>query len=270
MTIAAPPETIFPQFVRFRLFIFIHLQHNDIALNASTIGMPILSNLPALRLAVAYAIHDPSSLLPHTTIPTVLQLPIPVCSGLPGTKHSEPVIRALVLDKDNTVCPPKTAKLHPAYLAKIAELKASPEFSHHPSSILIVSNTAGSTRSVEHEAEAKQLEAELGLPVLRQHPDRRKPLCGPDVLAFFKEHGVTDDPAEIVFVGDRLATDVLVAREIGSWSYWCRDGWRDPRDYDRDYRGFLSKMEARYESLLRNRFGKIAPLPQEKNATFGR
>ncbi|KAJ9662900.1 hypothetical protein H2198_001128 [Neophaeococcomyces mojaviensis] len=230
--------------------------------------MPFLSNLPALRLALAYALHDPSSLLPHSTIPTLLYLPIPVSSGLPSLSTNptrKPTIRALVLDKDNTLCPPKTAKLHAAYIAKIEKLKASPEFSHNPSSILIVSNTAGSTRSAEDEAEAKQLEAELGVPVLRQHPERRKPLCGPDVLEFFKEKGVTDDPAEIVFVGDRLATDVLVAREVGSWSYWCRDGWRNPEIPGRDYRGFLSKMEARYERLLRDGYGKVAPLPRGIN-----
>jgi len=232
--------------------------------------MPLLTNLPALRLTLAYALHDPSSLLPHATIPTLLFLPIPVSSGLPtlpNTKNTKPTIRALVLDKDNTLCPPKTAKLHPAYIAKIEKLKASPEFSHNPASILIVSNTAGSTRSAADEAEAKLLEEELGLPVLRQHPDRRKPLCGPDVLEFFREKGVTSDPAEIVFVGDRLATDVLVAREVGSWSYWCRDGWRNPGTPGRDYRGFLSKMEARYERFLRGGLGRVAPLPRGVGTT---
>ena len=167
-----------------------------------------------------------------------------------------------MLDKDNTLCPPETAKLHPAYIAKIEKLKTSSEFSHNASSILIVSNTAGSSSSPAHEAEAQQLEAELGLPVLRQHPERKKPLCGPDVLQFFKDKGVTDDPAEIVFVGDRLATDALVARKIGSWSYWCKDGWRNPEIPGRDYRGVFSKLEARYERLFRNGYGKVAPLPK--------
>lgn len=223
--------------------------------------MPLFSNVPALRLALAYAIHDPASLLPHATIPTLIQLPIPVSLGLPALPSGgKPTIRALVLDKDNTLCPPETAMLHPAYLAKLEKLKASPEFSHSKSSILIVSNTAGSSTRIEHEEEARLLEKELGIPVLRQKPGRKKPLCGPDVLAYFKENGVTENPAEIAFVGDRLATDVLIAREIGSWSYWCRDGWRSPEHPERDYRGFFSRMEARYESLLRNRFGKAAPM----------
>lgn len=225
--------------------------------------MPLLSNLPALRLTLAYALHDPASLLPHATIPTLTHLPIPVSSALPTPPSgAKPTIRALVLDKDNTLCPPKTSTLHPAYLQKLEQLRNSPEFSHNKSSILIVSNTAGSTRQTEHEAEAILLEKELDLPVLRQQPGRKKPLCGPDVLAFFKEHGVTQDPAEIVFVGDRLATDVLVAKEIGAWSYWCKDGWRDPQHPEQDYRGVFSKIEAVFERVMRERFGRFAPMPK--------
>lgn len=123
-----------------------------------------------------------------------------------------------------------------------------------------MSNTAGSTPAAEYEAEAKELEAELGFPVLRQQPGAKKPLCGPDILAFFKEHGVTDNPAEIAVVGDRLATDVLLAREMGSWSVWCKDGWRNPEMPGNDYRGFLSKIEARFESIMRG-YEKSPPLP---------
>lgn len=231
--------------------------------------MPLLSNVPALRLTLAYALHDPSCLLPHATIPTLLSLPLPVGSALPPLDKSgqKPTIRALVLDKDNTLCPPETAKLHISYIQKLQKIKESPEFSHNPKSILIVSNTAGSTPSPAHEAEAKQLELELGLPVLRQAPGRKKPLCGPDVLAYFKEHGVTDDPREIAVVGDRLATDVLVAREMGSWSIWCRDGWRNPESLGRDYRGFFSKMESRFERVMRGGLGKTAPLPKVLSST---
>ncbi|KAL2429601.1 hypothetical protein ABEF95_007992 [Exophiala dermatitidis] len=229
--------------------------------------MPLFSNVPALRLTLAYAVHDPSSLLPHRTIPTLLSLPLPVGPWLPSVNSTgkKPTIKALVVDKDNTLCPPETANLHISYLDKIEKIKQCPEFSHSAHSILIVSNTAGSSPSPEHEAEAKQLELELGLPVLRQHPDRKKPLCGPDILKYFKDHGVTEDPKEIVVVGDRLATDVLLAREMGSWSIWCRKGWRNPEMPGRDYRGFFSKMENRYERIVRGGFGNVAPLPGSKS-----
>ncbi|KAK5443285.1 hypothetical protein LTS15_010820 [Exophiala xenobiotica] len=220
--------------------------------------MPLLSNVPALRLTLAYALHDPSTLLPHRTIPTLLSLPLPIGPSLP----TKPRIRAIVLDKDNTICPPETANVHQAYLSKVKKIRQSSEFSQNAHSILIVSNTAGSSSAPEHEAEAKQLELELGLPVLRQHPDRKKPLCGSDILRYFKDHGVTEDPKEIVVVGDRLATDVLVAREMGSWSVWCRDGWRNPEMPGRDYRGFFSKMENRFERIMRGGFGRTAPPPK--------
>ena len=231
--------------------------------------MPVLSNVPTLRLALAYALNEPSSLLPHRTIPTLLPLPLPLGSWLPSLRDTgkKPNIRALVLDKDNTLCPPKTTKLHQAYINKLEKIKESDEFSCSPHSILIVSNTAGSSSAPEHEAEAKLLETELGIPVLRQHPDRKKPFCGSDVLKYFKDHGVTENPQEIVVLGDRLATDVLLAREMGSWSIWTRDGWRNPEIPGRDYRGFLSKMEGRFERFMRGGLGKTAPLPKAITTT---
>lgn len=222
---------------------------------------PLLANLPALRLTVSYLLHDPSCLLPHATIPTLLSLPLPLSSVLGNPSHP-PSIRALVLDKDNTLCPPKTALVHSAYAAKLEKIKHSAEFAGKPNSVLIVSNTAGSSRSTAHEAEAQALEQELGISVLRQKEGSKKPLCGADVLAFFKEKGVTDNPAEIAVVGDRLATDVLLAREIGSWSVWTRQGWRNPEMPGRDYRGFLSRMEDRFERVLRGGLLKSAPLPR--------
>ena len=221
--------------------------------------MSLLSNLPAARLTLSYLLHEPSSLLPHAQVPTFLSLPLPLATALPVKET--PRIRALVLDKDNTLCPPETTMLHPSYLAKIEKIRASSEFSHSPHSMLIVSNTAGSTRSPAHEAEAKTLEAELGIPVLRQHPDRKKPFCGPDVLRHFAEHGVTSNPAEVVVVGDRLSTDVLMAREMGAWSLWIRDGFRNPEVPGRDFRGALARMEVKFEGLMRAVFGQRALLP---------
>lgn len=222
--------------------------------------MPVFSNLPAARLMLTYLLHDHSSLLPHAQVPTLLSVPLPLSEVLPVKPL--PSIRALVLDKDNTVCPPDTTMMHPAYLAKLEKIRLSPEFAHSSHSILIVSNTAGSTRSAAHEAEAEALETKLSIPVLRQHPERRKPFCGPDVLKYFSGHGVTSNPAEIVVVGDRLATDVLMAREIGAWSLWVRDGFRNPEMPGRDYRGAFAKMESRFEKLVRAGLEEKAPLPR--------
>lgn len=230
--------------------------------------MPWAPNFPAARLLLAYALHEPSSLLPHSTIPTLLSLPLPLgqalstSTSLPGHPKTPITIKALVLDKDNTFCPPNSTALHPAYIAKLSKITASPEFRSNPHSILIVSNTAGSTPAPEHESEALELERELSIPVLRQQPGRKKPFCGPDVLEHFRKHGITSNPAEIAIVGDRLATDVLLAREMGAWSVWVRDGWRNPEMPGRDYRGFMSRMEGRVERILRGGLLYRAPLPK--------
>jgi phosphatidylglycerophosphatase GEP4 len=225
--------------------------------------MPWASNFPAARLLLAYALHEPSSLLPHTTIPTLLSLPLPlgpslsISTSLPGQPKLPITIRAIVLDKDNTLCPPNSTALHPAYIAKLDKMRTT-----NPNSILIVSNTAGSSPSPAHEAEAQLLERETSIPVLRQHPLRKKPHCGTDVLAHFAAQGITNNPAEIAIVGDRLATDVLLAREMGAWSVWVRDGWRNPEMPGRDYRGFMARMEGRVERVLRGGLQYKAPLPK--------
>ena len=128
--------------------------------------------------------------------------------------------------------------------------------------MLIVSNTAGSSSAAAHEEEAQLLERELGIPVLRQKEGRKKPFCSAEVLAFFRDKGVTEDPTEIAVVGDRLATDMLLAREMGSWSVWCRQGYRNPEMPGRDHRGFLSRLEDRFERVLRGGLQKSAPLPK--------
>lgn len=258
---------------QFQTTILSYISHISLSLPSfllplTSLSMPWPSNLPAFRLLLAYALNSPSSLLPHTQIPTLLSLPLPLApslsnaTSLPGQPKIPITIRAIVLDKDNTLCPPNSTALHPAYLLKLSKLRSSPEFSSSPHGILIVSNTAGSTSSPAHEAEAQLLESELQIPVLRQHPQRKKPHCGPDVLEYFTKHGVTDNPLEIAVVGDRLATDVLLAREMGSWSVWVRDGWRNPEMQGRDYRGWMSRMEGRMERILQGGLMYKAPLPR--------
>lgn len=54
----------------------------------------------------------------------------------------------------------------------------------------------------------------------------KKPGCGHDIMDYFKEHpeaGVTD-PSEIAVVGDRLATDMMLANMMGGWGFWVKDG----------------------------------------------
>lgn len=140
--------------------------------------------------------------------------------------------------------------------------------------MLVVSNTAGS--SAKYEAQAKDLEArlaELKIPVFRQDAARRKkPFCGEEVLGWFKERGVVGSAREVGVVGDRLGTDVLMAREMGAWSIWVKDGVVVEKEKDgrkgevTDYRGFLAKVEGLLERYLREGGGLRPQAPEERSS----
>lgn len=54
----------------------------------------------------------------------------------------------------------------------------------------------------------------------------KKPGCGDDVMRYFAAHpetGVTR-PDQVAVVGDRLATDMMLANIMGAWGFWVRDG----------------------------------------------
>lgn len=226
--------------------------------------MPIFlpSNLLAFRLTLAYLLHDPPSLLPHATVPTLLSLPFPLGSTLPR----RPRISALVLDKDNTLCPPQTIRLEDRYVQIVKRVQKEDV------GVLIVSNSAGTDD--HHEDEARELERRLpGVHVLRlRGSGKKKPFCGPEVMETLRRQGWAERPEQVLVVGDRLGTDVLLAREMGAWSLWCRDGWREVGDVDvdgsvrrgsRDYRGVLARLEGWLERVARRR-GRVARLPGEE------
>ncbi|PLN76313.1 hypothetical protein BDW42DRAFT_188737 [Aspergillus taichungensis] len=227
------------------------------------------SNLRAFNLAVQTLLTNPSQFLPHLTIPTFTSLPEQLGPAITSTSistssnpskppqdttHTNKIqIKALILDKDNTLSPPKTTHLPAPILAKLTSLRTSPTSPFtHPSSILIVSNRAGSHPS--YDAEITSLEtqlAHLSIPVFRLPPGAsKKPFCEKEVLAWFRERGVVEHPGEIAVVGDRLGTDVLMAVRMGAWSVWCRDGVLMDDGGVRP-RGVLEKMEVFMERLHR-------------------
>lgn len=88
---------------------------------------------------------------------------------------------------------------------------------------MIVSNSAG-TADDPGGKEASLLEAATGVKVLRH--STKKPGCGAQVLEYFRnapDVSVTS-PSQIVVVGDRLFTDVLMANMMGAWGVWVKDG----------------------------------------------
>lgn len=86
--------------------------------------------------------------------------------------------------------------------------------------MLIVSNSAGTNDDKDYE-QAKKLERDTGVTVLR-HPTK-KPGCHKEIKEYFKSQGI-NKASEIVVVGDRLFTDMLMANMMGSWGIWLSEG----------------------------------------------
>lgn len=244
------------------------------------------SNLRGFNHAVQTLLRQPAQFLPHLTIPTFTHLPEELGPHLVGTvprpssidtpekttpppaPQRIPTIRALVLDKDNTLCPPKTTTFPPQILSKLHALRTSPTSPFHlarnPHSILIVSNRAGSHPSFDREV--RELEAQLAhlqISVFRLPAGvEKKPFCGEEVVRWFQEKQVIQSPNEIAVVGDRLGTDVIMAGMMGSWSVWCNEGVFEPGMEGKPGRNVLEKMEVWIERYLRVRKGYTAPAPR--------
>lgn len=90
--------------------------------------------------------------------------------------------------------------------------------------LLVVSNTAGAVSWDGDLKQAAELEQKTGLFVLTH--STKKPGCGPEIMAYFRNHPETgvSDPSQVAVVGDRLTTDVMLANSMGAWAFWVRDG----------------------------------------------
>nr|POF14070.1 elongation factor tu, mitochondrial [Quercus suber] len=177
--------------------------------------MNLSGSLNVLRLFA-----HPALCLPHHTVSTFDQLPVPLSQAF---KHRTPIsektpdIRAVVLDKDNCFSVPQQNAVYPPYEAKFAELRKA----YPGSSLLIVSNSSG-TSSDKGYIDAELLEASTGVTVL--HHDVKKPGCHAEILAHFRKEGVAERASQVAVVGDRLFTDILMANMMGSYGVWIEDG----------------------------------------------
>jgi len=163
---------------------------------------------------------NPTLCLPHYTVNTFDQLPIPLSKAFASkTGSKQPDIRAVVLDKDNCIAISKHAEIYPAYQNRFNELRRA----YPGSRLLIVSNSAG-TGSDKYHAEADIIERATGVKVLRH--STKKPGCHAEVMDYLRnapDSGVTQ-ASQVAIVGDRLFTDVLMANMMGSHGFWIRDG----------------------------------------------
>ncbi|KAJ5776093.1 uncharacterized protein N7511_001104 [Penicillium nucicola] len=226
------------------------------------------SNLRGFNHAVQTLLKQPTQFLPHLTIPTITHLPEnlgphlvkqPASTSTPTpttTTPRTPTIRALRKQQ------PSLRKFSPNSNPSGPPQPLPFNQTQNPYSILIVSNRAGSHATFDNEV--SDLEAQLAhlqIPVFRLPAGaEKKPFCGEEVVAWFRERGVVKDADEIAVVGDRLGTDVLMAGMMGSWSVWCKEGVFEVGEVGKPGRNVLEKMEVWIEGFLRG-WGFTAPVP---------
>ncbi|GMG55532.1 unnamed protein product [Ambrosiozyma monospora] len=170
-------------------------------------------NLSA-TLNIIRLVLKPELCLPHLTVPNFNQMPIPVTSDLiPKDK-----IKAIVLDKDNCIAKDHDDKVWHEYIEHWEQLK---KLYPNANQLLIVSNSAGTNDDKQHQ-QANLIEQRTGVTILRH--STKKPGCHVEIMNFFREKGICKSPSEVVIVGDRLFTDVLMANMMGSYGIWLNPG----------------------------------------------
>ncbi|ODA79834.1 hypothetical protein RJ55_05430 [Drechmeria coniospora] len=207
-------------------------------------------NLSA-SLNVTKLLFKPGLCLPHHTVATFNDLPIPLDKGLQAAGRQSD-IKAVVLDKDDCFAYPDARDVYEPYKEHFERLKQA----YPGRRLLVVSNTAGASSWDKELQQAAAVEKSTGVAVLAHSV--KKPGCGPDIMAYFERHpetGVTD-PSHVAVVGDRLTTDMMLANAMGSWGFWIRDGVVPLRR-----KSFFSRMERNLADFLLSKRVE-APVPR--------
>ncbi|CZT40776.1 related to Phosphatidylglycerophosphatase GEP4, mitochondrial [Rhynchosporium secalis] len=194
-------------------------------------------------------IGKPTLCLPHATISTFNQLPIPLNSAFGKYKNVD--IRAVVLDKDNCFAIPHSNTIHGPYEDKFKRLREA----YPGRRLLIVSNTSGASSIDPNSTLADSVTQATGVTVLPH--STKKPGCGPEIMEYFRQHpetGVTR-PEHIAVVGDRLTTDVMMANMMGSYAVWVKNGVVPMEETS-----VFARLEQRFGNFLLDR-GYEAPDP---------
>ncbi|CUS23482.1 LAQU0S10e01398g1_1 [Lachancea quebecensis] len=174
--------------------------------------MNVSATLNVLRL-----LQNPGLCIPQLTVGNFGQIPVPI----------GPSIKAVVLDKDNCFAYPHSNEVWPEYKACKGRTWLELRKAYPGASLLIVSNSAGSSDDKDLK-QARLLEQTTGIPVL--HHKVKKPGCRDEILSYFSDKKITNNPSEIAVVGDRLFTDIMMANLMGSYGVWVRDGVRPSKN----------------------------------------
>ena len=190
-------------------------QQGTILMSEYDFSMNVSATVNVFRL-----LAKPSLCLPHATLSTFNDIPIPISKAFQHySGEKQPDIRAVILDKDDCFAWPKTNEIYKPYEDKFRNLRKA----YPGSKLLIVSNSAG-TNDDRDDVEARALEQSTGVIVLRHAI--KKPGCGSQILDYLRgrpESGV-ERPDQIAIVGDRLFTDVMMANMMGAWGVWVKEG----------------------------------------------
>ncbi|KAI0644893.1 mitochondrial PGP phosphatase-domain-containing protein, partial [Trametes meyenii] len=117
--------------------------------------------------------------------------------------------RGAVFDKDNCLTIPHEDRLVPELVDAWRECRET----FGPANVLIVSNTAGSHLDVG-EIEAESVSHHLSAPVLRHASLKPSYACIKSIRAYFSSLPRPVKDEELVVVGDRLLTDIVMANRM--------------------------------------------------------
>ncbi|KAI0753491.1 HAD phosphatase [Daedaleopsis nitida] len=160
--------------------------------------MPL--NVPGI-LVPLHLLINPRLVVPNIIVKDIRQLDFPALY--------KAGYRGAVFDKDNCLTIPHEDRLVPELTDAWKECRET----FGPGNVLIVSNTAGSHTDVG-EIEAEAVTYHLSAPVLRHSSLKPSYSCIKNIRAYFASlpRPISDD--ELIVVGDRLLTDVVMANRM--------------------------------------------------------
>ncbi|KAI0365935.1 hypothetical protein BV20DRAFT_953358 [Pilatotrama ljubarskyi] len=157
-------------------------------------------NLPGV-LVPFHLLINPRLVVPSIVVKDIRQLDFPALY--------KAGYRGAVFDKDNCLTVPHEDRLIP----ELAEAWRECRETFGPSNVLIVSNTAGSHLDAG-EIEAESVSHHLSTPVLRHTSLKPSYACIKSIRAYFASLPRPIRDEELVVVGDRLLTDVVMANRM--------------------------------------------------------
>ena len=137
---------------------------------------------------------NPNLIIPHFSVQTV--------ADIDPWQLKQAGFKGVIFDKDNTLTKPYVNQIYPTLRNSVEQFTET-----FGDRIIINSNSAGTRDDRDYE-DAKRIENDLGIKVLRHN--RKKPGGIKEVKDYF--HCA---PQELVMIGDRLFTDIVFGNRYG-------------------------------------------------------